>query len=119
VGKQGALTNVLIDALGRVCSKAMQFGMPIESIAETLRGLSGEKFWFKIDDHIDKGNSAESVVDAISQLIEHHWIYTIKETTCEPDSELEKCPICHRKSLRRDTGCRGGFCTVCGHSDCG
>ena len=128
VGKQGALTNVLIDALGRVCSKAMQFGMPLEHIAETLRGLSGEKFWFKIDDVVEKSNSAESIVDAISQIIEHHWTYVTKSEMLKPvdiyadeavECELEECPECHRKSLRHDTGCRGGYCIICGFSNCG
>lgn len=123
VGKQGALTNVLIDALGRVCSKSLQAGIPMEVITDTLRGLSGEKFWFRMADEIEKTSSAESIVDAIAQLIEHHWsipsipMETIS-TQCE-HIEMEKCPQCHRKTLRRDTGCRGGSCMACGFSNCG
>jgi ribonucleoside-diphosphate reductase alpha chain len=120
VGKQGALTNVLIDALGRVCSKALQGGIPMDSIVDTLRGLKGEKFWFKIADDINKTESAESIVDAISKLIEYHWTEMPLNSTCIQDNcELEECPQCHRKTLRRDTGCRGGMCLVCGHSACG
>ena len=131
VGKQGALTNVLIDALGRVCSKALQGGIPMEIIIDTLRGLKVEKFWFKIADDMNKSESAESIVDAIAQLIEYHWEKKNKEVDefmqsnlndvnfdCISKTQFDECPICHRNTLRHDTGCRGGYCVVCGHSAC-
>ena len=119
VGKQGALTNVLVDALGRVCSKAMQNGMSMDVIADTLRGLKGEKFWFKIADEIERSESAESIVDAIAQIIEYYWLETKVDYDTKDKSEFEECPQCHRKTLRRDVGCRGGMCIACGHSACG
>ena len=119
VGKQGALTNVLIDALGRVCSKALQGGIPMDVIIDTLRGLKGEKFWFKIADDIDKAESAESIIDAIALLIDHHWTNKSNEQCVDDNCELDRCPQCHRKTLRRDTGCKGGMCTACDYSSCG
>lgn len=131
VGKQGALTNVLIDALGRVCSKALQGGIPMDIIIDTLRGLKGEKFWFKIADDMTKSDSAESIVDAIAKLIEYHWEQDNKkvnafmesnldgvEMDCISKTEFDTCPECQRQTLRHDTGCRGGYCTACGHSAC-
>lgn len=153
IGKQGALTNVLIDALGRVCSKALQNGIALNQIAETLSGLSGEKFWFAIDD-AKNGESAESIVDAISQIMDYHWNNSPKfikftvEEAMEPlsigidmansndktvikeyfpdnglvpplENNLEKCPECGKKGLRRNTGCRSGSCVLCGYSACG
>jgi ribonucleoside-diphosphate reductase alpha chain len=131
VGKQGALTNVLIDALGRVCSKALQAGIPIDIIVDTLRGLKGDKFWYKIDDDAEKPESAESIVDAIAQLIDYHWnkktnaVNEFMESNiqdvdmdCISTTQCDECPKCHRKTLRHDTGCRGGLCTSCGHSAC-
>lgn len=116
VGKQGALTNVLIDALGRVCSKALQGGIPIDMIVDTLRGLKGDKFWYKIDDNTKKMETAESIVDAIAQLIDYHWCNSGLITN--DDCSYDECPKCHRKTLRHDTGCRGGLCTSCGFSAC-
>jgi hypothetical protein len=81
--------------------------------------LKGEKFWFKIADEIDKTESAESIIDAIAQLIEYHWSKKPEPPCIDDMCEMEECPICHRKTLRRDTGCRGGLCTACGHSACG
>jgi ribonucleoside-diphosphate reductase alpha chain len=131
VGKQGALTNVLIDALGRVCSKALQAGIPIDIIVDTLRGLKGDKFWYKIDDDIEKPESAESIVDAIAQLIDYHWNKKVERVDnfmqsnlddvtmdCLSSTQCDECPKCHRKTLRHDTGCRGGLCTSCGFSAC-
>jgi len=131
VGKQGALTNVLIDALGRVCSKALQGGIPMDIIIDTLRGLKGEKFWFKISDDMTKSDSAESIVDAIAKLIEYHWDQKNKRVDafmesnigdvnmdCISKTQQDTCPICYRNTLRHDTGCRGGYCTACGYSSC-
>lgn len=127
IGKQGALTNVLVDALGRVCSKALQYNIPIEVLSDTLRGLQGEKFWFKIADDANNTNSAESIIDAISQLIDHYWINnemtTVPLLNIQQDgmrfANGDECPNCHRKTLRHDTGCRGGSCVACGYSNCG
>lgn len=139
VGKQGALPNVLLDALGRVCSKALQNGLPLAIISDTLIGLQGEKFWFKIDDIVKKSNGAESIVDAIAQIMDYHWINNkqdniiidnpIDEECIQETDEkeslgitnnlFETCPQCSRKTLRHDTGCRGGECTFCGFTNCG
>lgn len=118
VGKQGALTNVLIDALGRVCSKALQNGVSFDDIINTLIGLKGEKFWYKISDEAEHAESAESIVDAIAQIMEYHWSY--KEELKKDDNVCyDKCPQCHRNTLRHDTGCRNGACMACGYSNCG
>ena len=125
VGKQGANVNVFIDALGRVCSKALQYGVPITAIIDTLRGLQAEKFWFKLYENSDRASSAESIVDAIAIIMENYFTYNkVKEIVnldidSDNETDLENCPVCGIKSLKRSTGCRGGICLSCNYTSCG
>jgi ribonucleoside-diphosphate reductase alpha chain len=131
VGKQGGLVNVVIDALARVCSKGLQAGMDMEWIIDTLEGLKGDNsFWFKIADTEEKSRQAHSIVDALAQVLEYHFIngndktkIAVKDVeevwTCSEDPDLfKRCPECNKKGLRFDLGCRGGTCVLCGYSSC-
>jgi hypothetical protein len=131
VGKQGGLVNVVIDALARICSKGLQAGMDMEWIIDTLEGLKGDMpFWFKIDDNIEKQEQAESIVDALSKVLDHHFSnskdHTIipydpkeHEMACEPsDTVFSRCPECGKKGLTHSSGCRGGECVICGFTNC-
>jgi ribonucleoside-diphosphate reductase alpha chain len=125
VGKQGGLVNVVIDALARICSKGLQAGMTMEWIVDTLEGLKGDQpFWFKISDDEEKARQAQSIVDALSQVLFYHFapnedrvILSIGEDVCEPE-QFERCPECGKKSLTHSTGCRGGECLACGFTNC-
>ena len=88
IGKQGTRVNVLLDALGRTISASLQHGVPIKVFADTLAGMSGEKFFYTHNG--EKGLSAESLPDLISQLIDKHWIK--KSAWVEPDMLEEHDP---------------------------
>ena len=127
VGKQGGLVNVVIDALARICSKGLQAGMDMEWIVDTLEGLKGDTpFWFKIDDDEEKQKQAESIVDALSQVLFYHFMpdedrtiipYRPEDFECE-DQSFSRCPECGKKALTHTTGCRGGECLSCGFTNC-
>jgi ribonucleoside-diphosphate reductase alpha chain len=125
VGKQGGLVNVIIDALARICSKGLQAGMDMAWIVDTLEGLKGDTpFWFKISDSEEKSTQAESIVDALSKVLEYHFMTDEDKTwhialyNHESDAAFNRCPECGKKGLTHKTGCRGGECILCGFSNC-
>lgn len=120
MGQQGHITNILLDALGKVLSKALQYGVPINSMIDTMENCGGMNFFFKLDDEIEKSEQAQSIVDAIAKLIEYHFIGKHDNCECvDNNPNLQKCPNCKQKTLVMSAGCRGGSCTNCGYSSCG
>ena len=113
---------MVIDALARICSKGLQAGMDMNWIIDTLEGLKGDHpFWFKIADDIDKQVQAESIVDALSHVLQYHFIskeniYDV-DPACESD-QFTRCPECGKKAITHSTGCRGGECLACGFTNC-
>ena len=172
IGKQGRRENTFLNGLGRVISKALQRGVALEEITDTLRGTGGDSFFFKLNDDDEKSVQVNGILDALALIldekfsgihfqgivsslnedeeidldkIESSTIDTGKDWTDIPSAEkivsqikefqekikndegyvpeshnpYDRCPECHRFSLRRDAGCRGGICAVCGYSNCG
>jgi ribonucleoside-diphosphate reductase alpha chain len=144
IGKQGGLVNVIIDALARICSKGLQAGMDMNWIVDTLEGLKGDSFWFKMNENEEKSTQADSIVDALSKVLEHHFIFKENKTRHTDDSftgfnrfalsnskldpvihadddsfiGFNRCPECQKKGLTYRSGCRGGECIFCGFSNC-
>lgn len=135
IGKQGGLVNVIIDALARICSKGLQAGMDMDWIIDTLEGLKGDSFWFKMDENEEKSTQADSIVDALSKVLQHHFTETHLLKTMIPYNKeeldqaiyaddrddfigFERCPECQKKGLTHKTGCRGGECIFCGFTNC-
>jgi hypothetical protein len=115
IGKQGALPNVLLDALARVCSKALQHGLELDSIISTLEGLKENSFWFKLHDEAEKSTQAESVVDAISKILDFNYNNCIDSDT---NSTFQVCPECGKRGLNMNVGCKSGLCELCGYTSC-
>jgi ribonucleoside-diphosphate reductase alpha chain len=134
IGKQGGLVNVIIDALARICSKGLQAGMDMDWIIDTLEGLKGDSFWFKMDENKEQSEQAESIVDALSKVLSYHFTDNLLPTQIpynrdeidpaiyadDRDSFIgfERCPECQKKGLTHKTGCRGGECIFCGFTNC-
>jgi ribonucleoside-diphosphate reductase alpha chain len=123
-GKAGDEANADSEALGRVVSIALQYGVPPEAIIRTLRGINGGLYGTY------QGRLVSSKADLIAVALE-----TIPEAFKgmgqnpgeEPLPALSgggfallgaaACPVCGEKTLVREEGC--WKCQACGYSKCG
>jgi ribonucleoside-diphosphate reductase alpha chain len=102
-GKAGDEANADSEALGRVVSIALQYGVPAEALVKTLRGINGGMYGSY------EGRLVASRADLIAVALE----------TAGTENLLQKgqgCPDCGAP-LRFEEGCRK--CESCGYSKCG
>jgi ribonucleoside-diphosphate reductase alpha chain len=102
-GKAGDEANADSEALGRVVSIALQYGVPAEALVKTLRGINGGMYGSY------EGRLVASRADLIAVALE----------TAGAENVLLKgqgCPDCGAP-LRFEEGCRK--CESCGYSKCG
>ncbi len=137
LGKAGSIATADTEAIGRLISLALRFGIPIQSVHQQLRGISSDRA-------IGFGqNKVLSVPDAIAQAIglreqekqgvQQELIPSIAaaeaasvERSPEPqlallaydpgESFMGTCPECHSQ-LEFAEGCMK--CHACGYSECG
>lgn len=65
VGKGGSTVNTLTEALGRVISISLQYGVPLQAIIEQLRGIRTGEIYIQPD-----GGKTTSIPDAIAYALE-------------------------------------------------
>ncbi|HEX7004231.1 MAG TPA: LAGLIDADG family homing endonuclease [Trueperaceae bacterium] len=102
-GKAGDESNADSEALGRMVSIALQYGVPAEAIVHTLRGINGGMYGSY------QGRMVASKADLIAVALE----------TAGVENTLQKgkgCPDCGAP-LRFEEGC--AKCESCGYSKCG
>jgi len=102
-GKAGDEANADSEALGRVVSIALQYGVPAEALVKTLRGINGGMYGSY------QGRMVASKADLIAVALE----------TAGVDNVLNHgkgCPDCGAP-LRFEEGCMK--CESCGFSKCG
>jgi len=124
IGKSGGDTAALSEAIGRLISIALQKGVAVEELAQTLTGITGSRpVW-------NEGMLIKSVPDGIGQILMHEFgRKKPEEKIIKPDPAVEKplsialaeqtgpeCPECGG-SLRAEGGCT--ICVSCGYSHCG
>jgi len=102
-GRAGDEANADSEALGRLVSIALQYGVPAEALVHTLRGISGGMYGTY------QGRMVASKADIIAVALETSGVKNI-ETQSQP------CPDCGAP-LRFEEGCRK--CESCGYSKCG
>lgn len=116
IGKQGSLNNLLIDALSRCISKALQSGLNLDVFAETLRGNKEIPFRFRLKPNQEEPFYAESLVDAIGIIFKELYL---KEPVRNETGEIFRlCPNCGKYSLDPSGCSRGGYCIICNYSNC-
>ena len=101
-GKGGEEIMADSEALGRLASIALQYGVPAEAIVKTLRGINGGMYGTY------QGRMVASKADLIAVALESAGV----------ENELNKglaCPDCGAP-LRFEEGCRK--CESCGYSKC-
>jgi ribonucleoside-diphosphate reductase alpha chain len=105
-GKAGDEANADSEALGRMVSIALQYGVPAEVVVKTLRGINGGMYGTY------QGRMAASKADLIAIALETAGVQNVEKT-----KGGKSCPECDGKHLRYEEGCVK--CDVCGYSKCG
>jgi ribonucleoside-diphosphate reductase alpha chain len=105
-GKAGDEANADSEALGRMVSIALQYGVPAEVVVKTLRGINGGMYGTY------QGRLAASKADLIAIALETAGVENTEKT-----KGGKSCPECGGKHLRYEEGCMK--CEVCGYSKCG
>jgi ribonucleoside-diphosphate reductase alpha chain len=132
IGKGGRSMAAKAEAIGRLVSLALRCGVHIDHIIKQLEGIGGDYPIFQ------NGGLIKSIPDAIASVLREirNQVDEVQELSNEWDTKpynsnewstknpnewecgLEVCPECGQPALRRDAGCRGGICTICGFSNC-
>lgn len=102
-GKAGDEANADSEALGRVVSIALQYGVPAEAIVKTLRGINGGMYGTY------QGRMVASKADLLAVALESAGTPNILD-------KGKGCPDCGAP-LRFEEGCQK--CESCGYSKCG
>nr|WP_025209894.1 vitamin B12-dependent ribonucleotide reductase [Hippea sp. KM1] len=110
IGKSGGDISALSEAIGRLISIALQNGVPVKNIVNTLISITGaQPIW-------SNGRLIKSVPDAIAQVLRDHFLRNGKQKE-EPKVIVgEECPECG-SPLEIVEGC--AVCRNCGYSRCG
>jgi len=104
IGKSGGDISALSEAIGRLISIALQNGVPVEKIVNTLINITGaQPIW-------NEGRLIKSVPDAIAQVLKDHFLDK------KVEKNYEECPECGGV-LEEVEGC--AVCKNCGYSRCG
>lgn len=102
-GKAGDEANADSEALGRVVSIALQYGVPAEALVKTLRGINGGMYGTY------EGRLVASRADLIAVALETAGVENVLQRG-------QGCPDCGAP-LRFEEGCMK--CESCGYSKCG
>ena len=102
-GKAGDEANADSEALGRVVSIALQYGVPAEAIVKTLRGINGGMYGTY------QGRMVASKADLLAVALESAGTENVL-------NQGRGCPDCGAP-LRFEEGCQK--CESCGYSKCG
>ena len=102
-GKAGDEANADSEALGRVVSIALQYGVPAEALVKTLRGINGGMYGTY------HGRMVASKADLLAVALETAGVENVLNRNVG-------CPDCGGK-LRFEEGCQK--CDRCGYSKCG
>ncbi len=106
LGKCGSDISALAEAISRVISTALAYGVPADELARQLAGITSQPV-------PNRDGWVKSLPDAIGQAILRH-VGRAAEPGPRPTGAL--CPDCG-SPLRFEEGCPGGKC-ACGYSRC-
>jgi len=114
IGKSGGDVSALSEAIGRLISIALQNGVDVKNIINTLINITGaQPIW-------SDGKLIKSVPDAIAQVLKEHFQQVNNNGASakqQPQTiSTEECPECG-SPLEIVEGC--AVCRNCGFSRCG
>jgi len=121
IGKSGGDTAALAEAIGRLISIALQKGVSVEELSQTLIGITGSRpVW-------NEGILVKSVPDGIGKILLSEFgenpaapIQAVEEESSVPTFSTQvhgpECPEC-QSVMEVGDGC--SLCRNCGYSHCG
>lgn len=111
ISKCGKSIMAKTEAIGRLISIALRYGIPVSEIVEQLSGISGEYPTF------GKEGLVKSIPDGIGKVLEKLYVNKEKLKKIENTlAEIKQCPDCG-SILIYEEGCNK--CYGCGYSKCG
>lgn len=110
IGKSGRSTTAKTEAIGRLVSLAFRSGVDVQTVVDQLKGIGGEHPVFR------KDGLVLSIPDAISRVLEKHYLKDRKGKKAEYSLIGETCPDCGQ-TISFEEGCM--TCHFCGFSKCG
>ncbi len=135
IGRAGSDVMAFTEALGRLLSLGLRCGIPINLLAEQLRGIGGSRSTGFGPDRV------RSVPDAIGKILQDYYVDEVTSQSngysngndnghaadhadsyrdLAEHSELiasgEICPECQNATLLNNEGCRK--CYICGYTEC-
>ncbi|MBW2367954.1 MAG: vitamin B12-dependent ribonucleotide reductase [Deltaproteobacteria bacterium] len=110
IGKSGRSATAKTEAIGRLASLALRSGVNVAQIVEQLKGIGGEHPVFQ------EGGLVLSIPDAISRVLEKHYLGDTPKAGHGISLKGESCPECGR-TISFEEGCKK--CHSCGFTECG
>ncbi len=119
IGKSGQSTMAKTEAIGRLVSLSLRYGVPVEKIVRQLKGIGGDYPIFQ------KDGLVRSIPDALARILERRYMKKNgkngkKKLHVETDQLVvtkSTCPDCGASgTLERSEGCLK--CLSCGYSKC-
>lgn len=131
-GRAGDEANADSEALGRVVSIALQYGVPAEALIKTMRGINGGLYGSYNGRLV--GSKADLIAVALEtfrsgevnlppleggsgELPHVPVLPNTQGVSAEAAAGGDRCPVCEAKALVREEGCVK--CQACGYSKCG
>lgn len=131
-GRAGDEANADSEALGRVVSIALQYGVPASALVKTLRGINGGLYGSyngrlvgsKADliavalETFQKDMDAASLPPLAGASVDAPALAPAAPSGVSVEGlSRERCPVCEERAVIREEGCLK--CQACGYSKCG
>jgi ribonucleoside-diphosphate reductase alpha chain len=111
-----AEVQALLEFAGKIASKALRHGMPLEDVVKQGKGIMGNTMaWIKFLDTDAKATQIKSKPDCLAKLLQRFYVeggLKVQETL-----GMSICPKCHNETLAYSEGCNN--CVICGYNACG
>jgi len=116
MGNQGHFDNTLLNTIGRLISKSLQMGVPLEKLTDTMRGAGGEIMFLTVDENEKRSRKLTGIVDLIATILDEHFekngitVTTNLSGLTAETGGFDRCPQCNKFTFTKSVGCRGGAC---------
>lgn len=113
MGRSGDEVHALCEALGRCVSKLLQNDVPVDDIAESLRGIkAGDTQWLRFDENQKTPYVVRSVPDAIAAYMHYAYVEPARKAA-KAEATMQVEPDNSDDMVVMDESLRGGSCPQC------
>jgi ribonucleoside-diphosphate reductase alpha chain len=115
-GKNGSVNSANLEAMARLVSIALQEGVPIKKLANTIANINdGTTMWERLDEDDEKPVCITSIPDALAKTLLRFYVVDGKgnggNTPAWEAEHTRRCPDCGAFMYMKE-GCE--FCPSCG-----